>query len=139
MNVERKCGTCAHWKRGQAADAAGRVRADRVAQCGWAGTITVPEAAGLRSRAVLLSLRYMTRDCGTSCDCWRDRSAPPPAGGPVVEVARERAADLVDALRAIADQTVRTDGRFAQFAADRFRAIAAAALQAIGDAPADER
>jgi hypothetical protein len=46
------------------------------------------------------------------------------------------APDMLDALRAIADPTVRTDGVFAQMAIDRFRAIANAAIaRATGDQP----
>ncbi len=38
------------------------------------------------------------------------------------------APELLDALRAINDRTVRIDGRFAELAIDRFRAIASAAI-----------
>ena len=44
------------------------------------------------------------------------------------------APDLLGALQAIADPTVRTDGVFAQMAIDRFRFIARAAIaKATGD------
>lgn len=62
-----RCGTCAHWDRAAARDAAGRVRGDRLARCLW----ELPESVQLPPGAVMR--RYggqFTRDEGKACPAW---------------------------------------------------------------------